>query len=672
MTGIVFPDIGRTLLPLIAAERADERAERQNALLMERQDRTLDWHREESKRNQSNADREFELKLRTHVAGLDDKARARLKDDAEWTANTIGGFLALPEADQPAAYNAIMARAAAEGRKINMPPTWSPSLKPQIQAYAVQSKAYRDALIDHPQPQPMPGGAPAPGGGRGDYYSTVGAVESGGKMIPNASGSGAFGPYQFMPGSWATVAKANPGLNLPPDMRQASPEQHRAAVEAFTRANAEALRAAGIEPTAANLYLAHALGAGGAKTVLGASPDTPLPTILPKEWLPQNPQLNTTAGQYLGGINQRFGGVASPFGGQPQPQVAGMPAQGDNPVQLAQAQGQDAQPSMGFPTVDGSVVDADVLKQIKMPPGAAISLRGGKITKLGEDLIEVVYPNRTLGYVRIPPKPNQGPQGPFGGTALDAQMMNILLYSGDPASQAYANAFAHVSRPLQSFDENTGKLVMMPPRDMSMFAPPTFRQQVGQTTAPSGPTVQQIAEPKKTEAFRKLETEALAVDAAIENFLNVITEAGGGTFNAFINNPQSAEAQKILGAHNAMKTALRSEAFVNTGVLQPMEMTMIDNMLLAPTTIRGALATPEAYRAMLGEIQRFVHQKIDAAYQAAGITKPARGGTQQPGGPQVKPGTTGADGPRLSPEEAAKLPPGTPFIGQDGVPRVRN
>ncbi len=34
--------------------------------------------------------------------------------------------------------------------------------------------------------------------------------------------------------------------------------------------------------------------------------------------------------------------------------------------------------------------------------------------------------------------------------------------------------------------------------------------------------------------------------------------------------------------------------------------------------------------------------------------------------------TTGAQGPKMSPEEAAKLPPGTPFIGMDGVPRVKN
>lgn len=38
-------------------------------------------------------------------------------------------------------------------------------------------------------------------------------------------------------------------------------------------------------------------------------------------------------------------------------------------------------------------------------------------------------------------------------------------------------------------------------------------------------------------------------------------------------------------------------------------------------------------------------------------------------GASSAPGVTGASGPRLTPEQAAKLPPNTPFIGMDGIPR---
>ncbi len=135
-----------------------------------------------------------------------------------------------------------------------------------------------------------------------------------------------------------------------------------------------------------------------------------------------------------------------------------------------------------------------------------------------------------------------------------------------------------------------------------------------------GVTVEGVPGLKRTpEAFKKLDTEVRAVTSAIDNFNKVLAEAGGGSFNAFINNPRSPEAQKVLGAFNALKTALRSEAFVNTGVLQPAEMTMLDNMLLAPTTVRGLFATPEAYAAMLDQIKQFVAGKMEAARGAHGV-----------------------------------------------------
>jgi hypothetical protein len=152
----------------------------------------------------------------------------------------------------------------------------------------------------------------------------------------------------------------------------------------------------------------------------------------------------------------------------------------------------------------------------------------------------------------------------------------------------------------------------------------------------------------------------VAVNSAIDNFNNVLKEAGGGTFSAFINNPQSPEAQKVLGAYNALKTALRSEAFINTGVLQPAEMTMIDNMLLAPTSIRGLFATPEAYAAMLDQIKQFVAGKMTAARGAYG--QPDTAAPSAPAGDNIPTFKT--------PDEAARAPSGTRFRDPSGQIRV--
>jgi hypothetical protein len=55
-------------------------------------------------------------------------------------------------------------------------------------------------------------------------------------------------------------------------------------------------------------------------------------------------------------------------------------------------------------------------------------------------------------------------------------------------------------------------------------------------------------------------------------------------------------------------TALRGEAFLNTGVLQPGEIIMIDRMLLNPQSIRGLLASKEGMNGLLDQIEGFVKQ----------------------------------------------------------------
>lgn len=157
-------------------------------------------------------------------------------------------------------------------------------------------------------------------------------------------------------------------------------------------------------------------------------------------------------------------------------------------------------------------------------------------------------------------------------------------------------------------------------------------------------------EVKKPEAIKKLETEVNALEGAISNFEKIITDQGGGTFAALVNDPRSPQAQKVLGAYNAMKTALRSEAFVNTGVLQPAEMKMLDDMLLAPSSVRGYLATPDGYRAMLGEIRGFVRNKLQAAntaYGVAGGEAPTQPGAPAPSATQ--PGVASPPPPRGTP-----------------------
>jgi hypothetical protein len=157
--------------------------------------------------------------------------------------------------------------------------------------------------------------------GPSSYETKVAGLEGGSKnggMIFNELGSGAFGPYQFMPATWADVASKNPNLGLPADMTKATREQHDAAHGAFKAGNAQALQAAGFQPTPDNLYLAHRFGVGGAVNLLRSDPSKPLAEVLPIDWQRQNPDMR---GQTVGGFRrlaaERMGGVGVPYEVQP-------------------------------------------------------------------------------------------------------------------------------------------------------------------------------------------------------------------------------------------------------------------------------------------------------------------------------------------------------------------
>lgn len=173
---------------------------------------------------------------------------------------------------------------------------------------------------------------------------------------------------------------------------------------------------------------------------------------------------------------------------------------------------------------------------------------------------------------------------------------------------------------------------VLPPAALAMPAPggaPAPAAGSPQADAPQqvapGVTQQQVAParitPQAREAVRKMEVETRRVTDAMDQYERVLAETGGPGFNTLINNPRDPQAQRLLGAYNNLVTALRSEAFLNTGVLQPAEMGMIERMLLAPDSLRGAAASPEAIRARLGEIRTFLDGGVNRVRDSAGLPR---------------------------------------------------
>ena len=291
------------------------------------------------------------------------------------------------------------------------------------------------------------------------------------------------------------------------------------------------------------------------------------------------------------------------------------------------------------------------------------------------------------------------PGGMFRGTSMEAQELNILT-RGDPSTPEYAAVYARAAAPRVAVaPDASGNLTpsLIYP-DMSPYRPPTFRQQApGQPAAstltmpytaapgaasaevpaqpaapapappqaaqvqppvvptqPGTPRIQPLAPPRVDPAvarsIRQFEMESGRVLDAVNNFERLANAAGAATrFNAWIRNPMDPAAAEIQQAYDNMMTTLRSEAFLNTGVLQPGEMVMLREMLRDPSSWRGALTTPEARTAQLNQIRQMIQSGL--ARQRSSIQQPGQALQPVIDQPQTAPGA-------VPPRGAAPAVPG--------------
>lgn len=175
------------------------------------------------------------------------------------------------------------------------------------------------------------------------FVGQVGTDESANSYTAvNGKGSGAYGKYQFMPDTWASIAAKYPSLGLPTNMRQANPEQQEAAMRALVQENGEGLRRAGFMPTDENLYYAHRFGVNGAGTLLRSDGSAPVSSLFPAQWTAQNPDMaGVTVDQFKNRTQQRYGAAApandsaAPPSAPPQVPMPSLPADAAARIQRA-------------------------------------------------------------------------------------------------------------------------------------------------------------------------------------------------------------------------------------------------------------------------------------------------------------------------------------------------
>ena len=122
----------------------------------------------------------------------------------------------------------------------------------------------------------------------------------------------------------------------------------------FRTDNIASLASAGIQPTPGNVYLAHFLGAGGARNVLSADPNTPLSQVVSADAIEANPEVlalkNKTVGDLQNWANSKF----SSQPGLAASMTAGNARLGGAPTGFVPAGG--APMSLGAPTVNNALM----------------------------------------------------------------------------------------------------------------------------------------------------------------------------------------------------------------------------------------------------------------------------------------------------------------------------
>ena len=257
---------------------------------------------------------------------------------------------AQPQDQRPAAYGRLIASLPPDLQTV-FPRQYSPdavrrgmstttqlldAAKPQIQMFGDVPVAVDPAtrtftpLREQVEGAPM-GGAGVPVGGAAAPVARAGAPAAGGEAgyltgLDRAEGrtknpySSADGKFQFINSTFVdTARKTFPGLadKSPTEILalrgQKLPDgrQIEDVLEQTLRANnTQALVSAGIAPTPGNTYLAHFLGAGGARSVLSVDPNTPVSQILDPRAIAANKSVldGKTAGQVAAWADSKFGG----------------------------------------------------------------------------------------------------------------------------------------------------------------------------------------------------------------------------------------------------------------------------------------------------------------------------------------------------------------------------
>jgi len=269
-------------------------------------------------------------------------------------------------------------------------------------------------------------------------------------------------------------------------------------------------------------------------------------------------------------------------------------------------------------------------------------------------LVEVVDPNTgqktfmwdTDAVGMVSGMPEDGGGSPFGGSAMDIQLINTLR-TADSNSQDYAIAYSILGAPKYSYNPATNTTTYITP-DMSMFPEPTFiLPSDGTIGAPPMPTdASPVAETptvndrsggvqvvksdelplEDQRAYNAGNTVISRVEAALNAYRSILMPNGQMLGREELLDPTSPASIKVAAARTDLMMEMK-ELF-ELGVLTGPDMDLLEDMTADPTSFfsRGILMGPEGFAAQFDVISEKLGAARTILDEQYGIAQPAQDG----------------------------------------------
>jgi hypothetical protein len=204
--------------------------------------------------------------------------------------------------------------------------------------------------------------------------------------------------------------------------------------------------------------------------------------------------------------------------------------------------------------------------------------------------------------------------GPFEGTGMEPQLLNILL-TGDPSSPEYLAAFTRVSEPKIIVDQATGATTLVNP-NMSPYRLPTGTQSgepgngYGSRGGVEERSPTKVSPQIRNEIDTTITNSASLINALID-YRDTFTSAGTGQG---IKSLAGLSTPETSAWTNAGVMAKGRELY-DLGVLAGQDLDLLKKAFPDPSTVIGQLASDEDVRDSVDKVINIIQDKITAKQQ---------------------------------------------------------